>query len=165
MVVRRLLLMCALLAAPRAASSQTVVDVGAGWAGFVDDAMIHHAVIGGGVRAPLTPRVSVGPEIVYMRGPGDDRDLFFTGNLTFDLLGGPPGTPPMVTPFLTAGAGVFRHRDRIGPHVVSSWEGAVTGGGGVRARLSPRIQAFVDARLGWELHLRFTGGIGVALRR
>ena len=51
----------------------------AGWAGFVDDAMIHHGVVGGSIRWYLSPRVSVGPELVYMKGPGRDRDFFATG--------------------------------------------------------------------------------------
>ena len=49
---------------PRAA-----LEFSRGWAGFVDDATIHHAVFGGAARFYVTPRISVGPELVYMVGP------------------------------------------------------------------------------------------------
>ena len=40
----------------------------AGHAGFADDATIEHSVFGGAGRVYVTPRLSVGPEITYMRG-------------------------------------------------------------------------------------------------
>jgi len=143
----------------------------AGHAGFVDDALINHAVLGAGARVYLTPRLGVGPEIVYMRGPGDDHDLFVTGNLTFDFLPARAEAralrgavhPPRVSPFLVAGGGLFRHSDRFGPQSFSSVEGAFTAGGGSRFWLSDRAYAVVDFRIGWELHHRLNGGVGIAL--
>jgi hypothetical protein len=132
--------------------------------GFVDDAMIDHAAFGGAARVYLTPRVAIGPEVAYLQGPGPDRDLMVTGNLTFDVLGPRNGRPSRVTPFLTVGGGYERHSDRFGPITFSSSEGAFTGGGGVRVWLSDRAFAVVEARMGWEPHFRVTGGIGVALR-
>ena len=58
----------------------------AGYAGFVDDATIDHTIFGAAARVYLTPRVAIGPELVYMRGPNSDRDLFLTGNMTFDVI-------------------------------------------------------------------------------
>lgn len=133
------------------------VELTAGHAAFVDDAYIDHAVVSGAARTYLSPRISVGPEVTYMRGPGADRDLFVTGNLTFDLV----RPDRRVTPFLVAGGGVLRHRDRIGPNEFSSMEGAVTGGGGARVRLGDRVHALGEFRLGWEPHYRVTGGVGV----
>ena len=129
-----------------------------GHAGFVDDATIHHGVIGGALRWYVSPRISVGPELAYMRGPDDDRDLMLTGNVTFDLRAPAPGR--VVTPFLVAGAGLFRHSDRIGPVPFSSSEGAFTAGGGVRARVSDRWFVGGEARFGWELHTRLSLLIG-----
>lgn len=139
------------------------VEFLAGYAGFVDDATIDHAIVGAAGRVYLTPRVAVGPEFVYMRGPDEDRDLFLTGNLTFDVLPPVSGVPRRVTPFLVAGGGFFQHSDRFGAVEFTSYEGAFTAGGGVRAWITRRVYALVDFRLGWELHARVNAGIGVGL--
>jgi hypothetical protein len=140
-----------------------VVEFLAGYAGFVDDATIDHAIIGTAARVHLTPRLSIGPELVYMRGPKSDRDLFLTGNMTFDVLSPRGGRPRRVNPFLVAGGGFFQHSDRFGPLDFTSYEGAFTAGGGVRGWITDQIYAFSDVRFGWELHARVNGGIGVAL--
>ena len=44
-------------------------------------------------------------------------------------------------------------------------EGAFTAGGGVRAFASDRVTVGIDARVGWELHLRVNGFVGVRLGR
>jgi len=137
------------------------VEFLAGYAGFVDDATIDHGVIGGAARVYLTPRVAVGPELVYMRGPNSDRDLFLTGNLTFDVLPPQNGKPRGVTPFLVAGGGFFQHSDRFGASEFTSYEGAFTAGGGVRGWMTDRFYVLADVRFGWELHARVNGGIGI----
>lgn len=137
----------------------TVTELVVGHAGFVDDALIHHAVIGGSIRQYVLPRVSIGPELVYMRGPRDDRDVMLTGNVTFDLLSPAPRRPVM--PFVVAGAGLFRHSDRIGQRPFSSSEGAFTAGAGVRAAVSHRMYVGAEWRVGWELHSRITAIVGV----
>jgi hypothetical protein len=173
---RILLLIGALLAAAPAAAQATLplevvhtgpamsAEVITGWAGFVDDGTVNHAIIGGSARMQLGGRVSVGPELVYMRGPGFDRDLFITGNVIFDVRRQAPGYPPRVSPFVVVGAGGFRHSDRFGTQDFSSWEGTITGGGGVRVLISQTVFAVAEARLGWEPHLRITGGIGILTR-
>lgn len=146
--------------AAQAVSLRGAAELSIGWAGFADEALIDHAVFGGSARLPLTPRVSVGPELVYMRGPGTDRDLFVTGNLTFDMI--PRGSARRaVSPFFVIGAGLMRHQTRFGPTGFSHTGGAVTGGGGARFRLSDQVYALGEIRGGWEPHLRLTGGIGV----
>jgi periplasmic divalent cation tolerance protein len=153
-----LALLFVLLAA--GASAQTSAEGLVGWAGFADDALIHHTVIGGALRQQLGGRVSVGPEIVFMQGPGSDRDLFLTGLVAFDFVAPAQAQPGRVLPYLAAGAGVFRHSDRFGATTSSSWEGTFTAGGGLRVALPRRLYAGVDARLGWELHLRLAATIG-----
>jgi hypothetical protein len=133
------------------------VELTGGYSLFVDDAPIHHGVLGGALRVHLLPRISVGPEVQYMIGPGDDRDLILTGNLTLDVL--PPDRP--VTPFFVVGGGLFHHSDRFG----SSGEGAFTAGTGVRAWLNRRVYVAGEARIGWELHLRTSATIGIALAK
>ncbi|HEU4686849.1 MAG TPA: hypothetical protein VFS23_00735 [Vicinamibacterales bacterium] len=133
----------------------------AGYAGFVDDATIDHAIYGAAGRVYLTPRLAVGPELVYMVGPDSDRDLFLTGNVTFDLLPPQQGRPRRVTPFIVGGGGFFQHSDRFGSFSSTSYEGAFTAGGGVRGWITERVYALADFRIGWELHSRVNGGIGI----
>jgi hypothetical protein len=141
------------------------VEFLAGYAGFADDATIDHAIVGTAARVYLTPRLAAGPEFVYMWGPNWDRDLFLTGNLTFDVLSPRDGRPRPVTPFLIAGGGFSQHSDRFGPFSFTSYEGAFTGGGGVRAWIADRVYTFGDVRFGWELHARINAGLGVRLGR
>jgi len=135
------------------------VELTGGYAGFVDDATIHHAVAGGSARWYVSPRVSIGPEVVYMKGPANDRDLFVTGNVTIDLAGS-YGRPSRVVPFVVVGAGLMRHSDRFGSTTFTSSEGAVTGGAGVRGWITERVFVAGDVRLGWELHARTTATVG-----
>lgn len=135
----------------------------AGYAGFADDATIDHGAAGVAARVYLTPRLAIGPEMVYMWGPGFDRDFFLTGNLTFDLLQPQAGRPPRVSPFLVVGGGFSVYRNRFGANDFRSSEGAFTGGGGARVWLTDRVYAVGDFRIGWELHFRVTGGVGVRL--
>jgi hypothetical protein len=138
------------------------VDLLAGYAGFVDDATVDHSILGASARIYLTPQLAIGPEVVYMWGPGFDRDLFVTGNLTFDVLSPRGGRPRRVTPFLVAGGGFMHHTDRYGG-TFTSMEGAFSAGGGVRAWITNRVYGLVDVRFGWEPHARINGGIGIGL--
>jgi Outer membrane protein beta-barrel domain len=156
-----------LLLLPEAVAAQATdirpapaVEFTGGYAGFADEGTIDHGMVAAAVRYHLTPRISVGPEIQYMIGPDSDRDLILTGNLTFDVL--PPGRK--VTPFLVAGGGLFRHSNDFGGRSFSATEGAFTGGGGVRAWVSDRVYVASEFRVGWELHYRISGTVGVALR-
>jgi hypothetical protein len=151
---------------PSAAQSRdtrpaSTAEFAVGYAGFADDATIDHAAFGGALRFYLSPRIGIGPELQYMRGPRDDRDVIFTGNLTFDML--PPDH--RVTPFLVVGGGLFRHSDTFGSQTFSSTEGAFTAGGGVRGWVTDRVYVGGDFRIGWELHFRIAGFVGVSLGR
>jgi hypothetical protein len=127
-----------------------------GYAGFLDESVMHHSVLGGAARWYLLPRVAVGPELVYMKGPGDDRDTVLTGNVTFDFISG----ARKVTPFLVAGGGIFRHSDRFGAETFSSTEGSFTGGGGVRIPIGERLYVAPEFRIGWEPHYRLSVAVG-----
>jgi hypothetical protein len=158
-----IIVMLVLLAAAMQASAQTAIEATGGFAGFVDDSVIGHGVVGVGTRTYLTPRVSIGPELVYMRGPGNDRDLFLTGNITYEF--GRTNTGGRVVPFVVAGGGIMRHSDRFGQRSFSSSEGAVVGGGGVRWYASDRLSIAADWRLGWELHSRVAGLVAYSFGR
>lgn len=163
--VRALLLAAGLLAAPMAgvASAQqkpaSALEVTAGWVGFADDEIVSETLIGGAARWHLLPRLSIGPEVVYIDG-NNHSHLVATGNLTFEVLAPRKGR---VTPFLVVGAGVFQTRESFLSGTFTSREGAFTAGGGVRALVGDRVTAGVDARIGWEAHLRVGGFVGLVL--
>jgi hypothetical protein len=121
-------------------------------------------VVGGAGRWYITPRLGLGPEVTYMRGPGTDRDLFVTGNVTYDFVSWRPRAPLLV-PYVVGGGGFFRHAERFGSQTFTSYEGAFTGGGGLRVWVSERVSVAGEARLGWELHARYTAQVGLRLGR
>lgn len=166
-MLRWLFLSALLVLAPVSALAQSaarpspVAELAAGYAGFVDESTIDHSVFAGALRFHLTPRISVGPEVQYMRGPGSDRDLIVTGNLTVDLL----SPDRRATPFVVVGGGLFRHSDGFGSGTFSSTEGALTVGAGARARVTDRVTVGGDFRIGWEPHYRIAGFVGISLGR
>jgi hypothetical protein len=129
--------------------SRLAVDVSAGYAGFADETLIGHVALGGGVRWQLTPKISVGPDFVFMRGPDDDRDIFLTGKVIVDFM-----PDRLVSPFVVADGGAMFHGDRFVTGAFWAREGAVSGGGGVRINLTPRVSISPEFRIGWEPHLR-----------
>jgi hypothetical protein len=148
-----------------AAKPAPVVEGSLGWAGFGDEGIVHHTLLGAGARYYLWRRVSIGPELQYMVGPGSDRDLIVTGNVVVDVLAPTIDRPRRTTPYVVAGGGLFRHSDRFGNETFASTEGAFTAGVGIRGWASDRVFLALDARLGWEPHLRLAGSVGVALGR
>ena len=114
---------------------------------------------GGAFHYPLSPRVWVGPEAVYMIGPGNDRDLFLTGNIWFDVSAPPRGGLRRITPYLVAGIGFMRHTEEFLADF-TAYEWAFTGGAGVRIRLGDRWYVAPEARLGWEAHSRLSAAVG-----
>ena len=131
-------------------SSRLAVDFSGGYAAFVDESAIGHFTLGGGVRWQLTPKVSVGPDLVFMRGPGDDRDVFLTGKVIVDFM-----PHRLVSPFVVADGGAMLHGDRYPSGSFWGKEGAVSGGGGVRINVSTRVSIAPEFRIGWEPHIRF----------
>jgi hypothetical protein len=151
--------LCALLPTPAGAQDRGwVADVSIGLAGFIDDTTKTYVLFGGSVRRALTPRVSIGPELVVMSNANEvrDRNVLLTGNLVFDAR-----PDRMLSPFLVVGGGMFWGRDQVANGPFWSSEPAFTAGGGVRANLSEAVVAAVEYRLGWELHHRFSGSFGI----
>jgi len=131
-----------------------------GYAAFVDEDPIDHLVIGGSARLYLTPRLSVEPELTYMRGPGEDRDLFVLGNIAFDFR-----REGALVPYVIGGGGWMRHRNEIFGAPFSHDEAAAAGGAGMRLFLSDRFFVAPEFRLGWELHYQITGTVGFRFER
>ena len=139
-------------------------ELAAGWVGFADDGIVSESLVGGAARWYLLPRVSVGPELVYISGPHHSH-LVLTGNVTWDVLAPTNRRPHRVTPFLVAGGGVFQTREHFFDGTYTSSEGAFTAGGGVRALVGDRVTLGLEMRAGWEPHIRINGGVGLQLGR
>jgi len=139
-------------------------ELAAGWVGFADDGIVSEGLAGGAARWYLLPRVSVGPELVYIHGAHHSH-LVVTGNVTWDALAPTNRRPHRVTPFLVAGGGVFQTREQFFNGSYTSSEGAFTAGGGLRAFVGDRITVGLEMRLGWEPHIRINGLVGLQLGR
>ena len=139
-------------------------EFAAGWVGFADDGIVSESLVGGAARWYLLPRVSVGPELVYIHGAHHSH-LVITGNVTWDVLAPTNGRPRQVTPFLAAGGGVFQTREHFYNCTYTSSEGAFTAGGGVRALVADRVTLGLEMRVGWEPHIRINGLIGLQFGR
>jgi hypothetical protein len=117
-VVRATFGVCVLAMAVHPAGAQEkpgpVAEVSAGWVGFADDSVVSEGLVGGNVRFYLSPRIAVGPEVVYIAGQNHSH-MVATGNLTFDALAPIGGKPRRVTPFFVAGGGLFPARERSRP--------------------------------------------------
>lgn len=138
------------------------LDLAAGWVGFADDGIVSELPFAAAAKWYLTPRVSVGPEVTFIAADSHSHQVL-TGNLTFDFLA-PRNGAPRITPFVVIGGGLFRTSEGLANRPpFSATEGAFTVGGGVRVPLGDRVAAGMDARLGWEPHLRITGFISVGL--
>jgi hypothetical protein len=117
------------------------------------------------VRIYVLPRISLGPEIAFIRGDNHNH-VMVTGNVTFDLVTPVKGDPRLVTPFVVVGAGLFQtHESFLDNETFTSSEGAFTAGSGVRGLIGERMLLGVEARVGWELHVRVNAIVGVHLGR
>jgi hypothetical protein len=127
-----------------------------GHAVFADDSPIHHSVYGVGAPLRLTERLAVGPEVVRMIGPGDDRDWILAGAVWFDLTSPGPLRPGNVVPFVSGGFGLLAHSDRFGTY----YNPYYGGGGGVRIHLTDRLYIAPEVLFASELHIRTVARIG-----
>jgi hypothetical protein len=147
------------------ARPKSVAELAAGTLLFADDGVVKEGFIGGTARFYVLPRISVGPEIAFIEGNNHSHQIL-TGNMTVDLIRPVAGEPRTVTPFVVAGAGLFRTRERFpSRETFTSSEGAFTAGGGVRALVGTSLILGAEARIGWELHIRFNAIVGVRFGR
>ena len=160
----RALLVLAVLLVPGVAFAQDrpapIVEVEGGWVGFADDGIVSETLLGAAARWYLVARVSIGPEVVYLAGPHHNH-LVVTGNLMFDIVRERAGRS--VIPFLVIGGGIFRTHETFFDDAFTSSEGAFTAGGGMRVIVNDRVTAGIDARMGWEPHIRLNGTVGIRI--
>jgi len=138
------------------------VDAAAGWVGFADDGIASETMVGAALRWYVSSRFAIGPEEIYIAGSNHSH-LMMTGNATFDLVAPINSRPRTITPFLVVGGGVFQTRENFRTETFRSSEGAFTLGGGVRVAASDRVTVGVDARIGWETHVRVNAVAGIRL--
>ena len=154
-------------AAPAEAQERGLASVEfvTGHAGYVDDVWDNRVAAGGVVRFALTPRFTIGPEVVYLRGRRGSHEVTVTGTGTLDLVRS--GVHRRVVPFVVVGVGLIRQSSLVGggpgttglfPY--STREVTVSGGLGARISVGRGLFIAPDARLGWEPETRLTVTVG-----
>jgi hypothetical protein len=98
-----------------------------GWIGFPDDSMIHHGLVGASLRISAG-RLGIEPEVTYMVGPGNDRDVVVAPVVSWEFGKG------KVRPYVLGAAGMLFHSEG------GSWgmEYHLSGGLGMRTQISRR---------------------------
>ena len=149
-----------------------IIEAVMGRSSFIDEVWDHFTTIGGGARIYVTPRLAIGPEVVYLSGEFDAREasnLSVTGNITFDFVR--DDRKLRVVPYLAAGGGYLRQRSLVGSgpgstalRPFTSGEGTVSGGVGVRIGLASRVFIAPEFRLGWEPETRIAVMVGIRTR-
>lgn len=149
--------------ARRATPSPFALEAQGGWIGFADESVVHHAM--GGVALPITlgRHVAVGPELVFASGPGNDRDVFFTGNVWFTLGTAESDEGASFSPFIVGSYGVARHSNRFGTMSFSSTEPTGEVGAGLRIARGDGWYVSPEIRFGAELHIRVSVAVGFRL--
>jgi hypothetical protein len=151
--VRAFLLALPLVTLSLPARAQSLLIEGGGGAGqFTESVGLDHAAVSGGARWYLTPRLSVGPEVVYMRESSNHHDLLASCNVVFELVASG------VTPYVLGGLGIFRSTEVFVAEsfreTFTSTEGSVTGGLGVRIPFARGWHVAPEVRAAWEPHIR-----------
>jgi hypothetical protein len=136
-----------------------VAEISGGSISFTDAT---ESYVGSAARFYVLPRVSLGPEVTYVFGE-DHSHLIVTGNFVFDFLRPENGRLRRVSPFGLVGGGIFQTRNQFPVFNFNSTEGAFTAGGGIRMAFGNRVTIGGDVRVGWELHARAGGTIGIRL--
>jgi hypothetical protein len=126
-----------------------------GWVGFIDEDWIDHAMVGGAARFYVTRRIGIEPEVVYLIGPGSDRDVTVIPHVSVDFM-----SRQKVRPYFIGGAGLLHHSQRIGFRDFSNNDWVVNGGIGVKLFLTPKVFIAPEFRLGFETILRTGANIG-----
>ena len=140
-----------------AAPHETALEVSGGKIAFTETT---ETFAGGTARFYVTPRVSLGPEISFIQGDNHTHWMA-TGNLTLDFL--TQRSERHFIPFAVVGGGLFETREKFNNQTLTSREGAFTAGTGIRLLLGDHVTLGADIRIGWELHVRVGGSLGVRL--
>ncbi len=144
-------------AAAQSGKGETSVIVTGGGSWFLDDDSPTHGTVGGSVRAYLTDRIAIEPELLYLRASPTDQDYVFAGSVVYHLR----DSSRRAKPFVAGGVGALHHK---GPFR-SSTDLTGIAGGGVRIDLTDRIFFEPRFRMGIEpnFYWLLTGSVGFVL--
>ena len=127
-----------------------------------------HQVWGGSFRYYFSPRVSVEPEILYMRHTASDQDLVISPNVALDMRR--PGA--RFNPYFTTGVGVIHHWEKT-RRITSQNQPVVetssatkpnfTFGFGIKIFVTKHLYISPELRFGAEPILRETVSVGYVL--
>ena len=143
------------LAAEAQGKPKPELRVTGGWVGFIDEDWIDHGAIGGALRYYLTRRVAVEPELLYMIGPRNDRDITLIPHISFDFS---PGQP--VRPYVIGRVGFHQFRDKFNGVEFRDNQWTANGGVGVRIPVAPDVFVSPELRLGFETFVRAAASVG-----
>jgi len=133
-----------------------------GHAAILGEGPIPHSVFGVGASVFVAAQFAIGPEFLYMRGPGRDRDIFLAGTATIDLRADSQhGRTRRVVPYLVVNGGVTRVS---GLEFMPQGKSAVIApvlsvGGGARIAMG-RLFVAPEYRVGIEPQKRFCVAVG-----
>lgn len=147
--------------APAQERPQVLAEISGGWVGFPDDGLVNETLVGGTLGWFATPRLSVGPEVSVIQGT-HHRHVLAGGNATFHFAN---FGAAHIVPYVLVAGGLFQTRFDHLDGSVTTRDGMLSAGAGVRGALSRRVILGVEARAGWETHIRVTGSLGVTLGR
>lgn len=131
------------------------------------DNNLRHTIVGGSLRIYVTRRLSVEPEVLYMRRSDHDRDYVFTPHLAYDL----NDPTKRFVPYLIAGVGIEHHQDqftfadffndnKITTRKISNNVVSANVGGGIKMFLTDHLFVAPDVRVGHEPSFRATLSFG-----
>jgi len=121
-----------------------------GWIGFADDSIINHYLVGASLRIAVTGGLAVEPEVTYMVGPREDRDIVFAPVVSWEF------GKKRVRPYLLGAAGILWHHDQF----VWGTDSIASGGFGVRAQINKHWSIAPEFRVGMSPHLEAKVAVG-----
>lgn len=136
-----------------------LAELSGGWIGFPDDGLVNETLVGGALGWYVWPRLAMGPEVGVLQG-NNHRHVLLTGRLTVDLA----KVGRTVVPYVVVAGGLSQTHYQHPDASVTTRDGVFTAGAGVRAAVGRRVNVGLEARAGWESHVRVTGLVGVKLR-
>lgn len=129
--------------------------VGRGW--FLDESAIRHDVVGIGASRAVSSRVWLKADLTHMRGPGNDRDWFLLGHVSFDVV----ADRHSAVPYFALGAGATRYTNSYFGRDTEKYGPVIVLTAGVRVRVSDRWFVAPEIASGVGPHTRLGITFGV----
>jgi hypothetical protein len=127
-----------------------------GTSAFLDEEIpFDHSIFGGSIPIHLTERLSIEPQLLYMKGPGTDRDLIVMGNVAYDFF-----KKERFEIYVVGGGGILSNSQQFGSSKFTAQEWTANGGVGAKIFLSKRVFVAPEFRFGLEPLLMATTAVG-----